>query len=145
MKEVQYTADLCVVGGGLGGLNCAVAAARKGITVVLIQDRSVLGGNASEEIRMHVGGCHGKDNRETGIIEEMELENFYQNPSLKYPLWDSVLYETAKGEKNLTLLLDSSCLDAVMDGNRIVSVKAWQSRQLESSSRVRFFSPFAVS
>lgn len=133
MKNIRYSTDLCVVGGGMSGLCCAIAAARHGIRVVLIQDRPVLGGNASSEIRMWIGGAYRsggtevKDLREGGIIEEIFLENFYQNPGLKYPLWDSVLYEKAMAEKNLTLLLNSSCLDAKMDGDRIVSVKAWQS------------------
>ena len=127
MRNISYNADLCVIGGGMAGLCCAIAAARHGVTVVLVQDRPVLGGNASSEIRMWIGGAHGRDNREGGIIEEIFLENFYQNPSLKYPIWDSVLYEKAMAEQNLTLLLNSSCLDATMDGNRIVSIKAWQS------------------
>ncbi len=127
MRTLEYKTDLCIIGGGLAGLCCGIAAARHGIKVVLIHDRSVLGGNASSEIRMWIGGCHGKDNRESGIIEEIMLENFYQNPSLKYALWDSVLYQKAMAEENLTLLLNSSCLDCVMDGNKIESVKAWQS------------------
>ena len=127
MRTLQYTTELCVVGGGMSGLCCAIAAARHGTKVVLVQDRPVLGGNASSEIRMWIGGAHGKDNREGGICEEIFLENFYQNPALKYPLWDSVLYEKAKAEKNLTLLLNTACLDATMDGNRIVSIKCWQS------------------
>ena len=52
MKFVEHEADLCVVGGGLAGTCAAVAAARRGIRVVLMQDRPVLGGNASGEIRM---------------------------------------------------------------------------------------------
>ncbi len=127
MRTVEYKTDLCIIGGGMAGLCCAIAAARHGIKVILIQDRAVLGGNASSEIRMWIGGCHGKDNREGGIIEEIMLENFYQNPSLKYPLWDSVLYQKAMAEENLTLLLNSSCLGCTMDGNKIKSVKAWQS------------------
>lgn len=127
MKHLYYTTDLCVIGGGLAGLCTAISAARHGIKVVLVQDRPVLGGNSSEEIRMWVCGSHGKDNRETGIIEEIILENFYQNKGLKFPIWDSVLYEKAKAEENLTLLLNSSCLDAKMDGNRIENITAWQS------------------
>lgn len=133
MKTISYKTDLCVVGGGMAGLCCAIAAARHGIKVVLIQDRPVLGGNASSEIRMWIGGAYRsgdtdiRDIRESGIIEELFLENFYENPSLKYPIWDSVLYEKAMAEENLTLLLNSSCLDIQMDGERIVSVKAWQS------------------
>ena len=79
MRTLQYNTDLCVVGGGMAGLCCAIAAARKGISVVLIQDRPVLGGNASSEIRMWIGGAHGKDNRETGIIEEIFLESIAES------------------------------------------------------------------
>ncbi len=127
MKTIERKTDLCVVGGGMAGLVCAIAAARHGIRVVLVQDRPVLGGNASSEIRMWIGGAHGKDNREGGIIEEIFLENFYQNPALKYPIWDSVLYEKAVAEENLTLLLNTACFDATMDGQRIASIRAWQS------------------
>ena len=133
MKTLFYQTDLCVVGGGMAGLCCAIAAARHGVKVVLVQDRPVLGGNASSEIRMWIGGAYVmgggpvKNLRESGIIEEIFLENFYQNSALKYPIWDSVLYEKAKAEENLTLLLNTSCFDATMDGNRIVSIKAWQS------------------
>ena len=127
MRTITYETDLCVVGGGLAGLCCAIAASRSGIKTVLVQDRAVLGGNSSEEIRMWVCGSHGKDNRETGIIEEIFLENFYQNKGLKFPIWSSVLYEKAKAEENLTLLLNTSCFDAEMDGNTIKSIKCWQS------------------
>lgn len=127
MRTINYKTDLCVIGGGLSGLCCAISAARGGIKTVLIHDRAVLGGNASEEIRMWVCGAHGKDNRETGIIEEITLENFYRNPSSNYSVWSAILYEKAVCEENLTLLLNSSCLDADMDGTKIKSVKAWQS------------------
>ena len=100
MRNLSHKTDLCIVGGGMSGLCCAIAAARHGIKVVLLQDRPVLGGNASSEIRMWIGGAHGKDNRESGIIEEIFLENFYQNPGLKYPIWDSVLYEKAKARRD---------------------------------------------
>ncbi|MBO7170200.1 MAG: FAD-dependent oxidoreductase [Clostridia bacterium] len=126
MRTIQHSVSLCVVGGGMAGLCCAIAAARHGTKVLLVQDRPVLGGNASGEIRMFIGGAKGKDNRETGIIEEIMLENYYQNPGLKFPVWDSVLYEKAKAEKNLTLLLNTTCFDAQMEGNRIRSIKAWQ-------------------
>ncbi|MBQ3151785.1 MAG: FAD-dependent oxidoreductase [Clostridia bacterium] len=127
MRTLNYKADLCVVGGGMSGLCCAVAAARHSIKTVLVHDRHVLGGNASSEIRMHICGAHGEDNRETGIIEEIMLENFYQNPNHKYPLWDSVLYEKAMAEENLTLLLNTSCFDAVTENDTVRSIKAWQS------------------
>lgn len=58
-KELE--ADVVVVGGGMAGVCAAIAAARNGASVVLIQDRPVLGGNSSSEIRMHIVGadCHG--------------------------------------------------------------------------------------
>ena len=111
----------------MAGVSAAIAAARHGATVVLIQDRPVLGGNASSEVRMMIAGAHGKDNRETGILEEIECENYYINTGLKYSVWDSVIYGKVMAEKNITLLLNTSCLDAEMDGKRIKSVKAWQS------------------
>ena len=127
MRRKECQTDLCVVGGGMAGLCTAIAAARHGIRVVLLQDRPVLGGNASSEMRMWVCGADGRDNRETGIVEELFLENYYQNPGLKYPLWDSVLYAKVKAEEKITLLLNSSVMEACCENGRIVSVTAWQS------------------
>ncbi|MBR7127854.1 MAG: FAD-dependent oxidoreductase [Lentisphaeria bacterium] len=127
MKNINISADFVVVGGGLSGLCAAVAAAREGIKTVLIHDRPVLGGNASSEIRMWVCGAHGDNMRETGIIEEILLENIYRNPERNFSLWDTVLYSTATREKNLTILLNAVCMDATMDGAAIKKVKAYQS------------------
>ena len=59
LTKRSLSADFVVVGGGLAGLFAAVAAARGGIRVILVQDRPVLGGNASSEIRMGICGAHG--------------------------------------------------------------------------------------
>ena len=126
ISHVTIDADFCVVGGGLAGLCAAIAAARGGSRVVLMQERPVLGGNASSEIRMWVCGAKGENNRATGIIEELELENYYRNPEKNYYLWDSVLFEKAKAEKNLTLLLNCSCLAADTQNGKIRSVTGWQ-------------------
>ena len=126
MKSVAHKADFCVVGGGMAGLCAAIAAARHGAKVVLMQERPVLGGNASSEIRMWICGARGKNNRETGILEEIILENYYRNPQKNYHIWDSVLYEKVRFEKNITLLLNCTCTSLEMDGNRIKSVKGWQ-------------------
>lgn len=48
--------DLVVVGGGIAGCCAALAAARLGCKVALIQDRSVLGGNNSSEVRVGLSG-----------------------------------------------------------------------------------------
>lgn len=107
--------DFCVVGGGLSGLAAAIAAAREGAKVVLMHERPMLGGNASSEIRMWISGAQGKENRETGIVEELELENLYRNPTKNYHLWDTVLYDFARREENLTLLLNCTCMDAKVE------------------------------
>ena len=127
LKTLQYKADLCVVGGGLAGMCTAIAAARHGARVVLMQERSVLGGNASSEIRMWVCGARGENNRETGILEEFALENLWRNPYKIYPIWDSVLWDAVKREENITLLLNCSCMDAEMDSDQhIAAVTGWQ-------------------
>ena len=56
LKKSRNT-DVCVIGGGLAGICAAIAAARTGARVVLMQDRPMLGGNASSEIRMWVSGA----------------------------------------------------------------------------------------
>lgn len=126
MKHLTHHVDFCVVGGGMAGTIAAIAAARKGIQTALIQDRPVLGGNASSEIRMHICGAHGSNNRETGILEEMILENCYRNPEANFSIWDSVLYEKARQEPNLLLFLNCTCQRAETEQNRILSVTGWQ-------------------
>ncbi len=108
-ETVEHNVDLCVVGGGMAGLIAAVSAARRGAQVLLMQDRPVLGGNASSEVRMWICGARGAQAKETGLLEEIMLRNLYRNRTLKYPLWDTVLYETARYQPGLTLLLNCAC------------------------------------
>lgn len=123
---IGHNVDVCVVGGGLSGLCAAVAAARHGAKVALVQDRPMLGGNASSEIRMWVCGAHGDNNRETGLIEELQLNNLYRNPYKNYSIWDGVMLELAQKEPNLDLFLNCSCMDGAMQGNRLESITCWQ-------------------
>ncbi|MDD5727374.1 MAG: FAD-dependent oxidoreductase, partial [Victivallales bacterium] len=108
MKTIYHKAEFCVVGGGLAGMCAAIAAARRGVKTVLMHDRPVLGGNASSEVRMWVCGAHGENNLETGIIEEIRLENLYRNNYPNYSVWDSILYGKTRFQDNLTLLLNCS-------------------------------------
>lgn len=122
--------QLCVIGGGLSGLIAAIAAARCSIDTVLIQDRPVLGGNASSEFRMHICGAdnHMKrpDARETGILEEILLENKRRNPDFSWPIFDLILYEKASAEKHLTLFLNTYMHSVKMKDGRISSVSCFQ-------------------
>lgn len=125
---IRHEVDFCVVGGGLAGLCAAVAAARGGAKVALVQERPMLGGNASSEIRMWVCGAQGDNRRETGIIEEISLENLYINPDKNYSIWDGVLLGMVKAEANIELLLNTSVNSLKMEdgGAAIRSVTGWQ-------------------
>ncbi len=112
LNKKYLECDLCVVGGGMSGLSAAISAAREGAKVVLMHERPVLGGNASSEIRMWISHSKGRDNRETGILEEIYLESMYRNPTKSYAIWDTVLYDFVRREKNITLLLNCTCMDA---------------------------------
>lgn len=126
-QHVSLEADFCVVGGGVAGICAAVAAARHGAKTILVQDRPVLGGNASSECRMWICGAVGKNMKETGILEELQLENLRYNPALQYNLWDHILINFVQRQKNLTLLLNCSCDGVEMESPaRIRAVTAWQ-------------------
>jgi succinate dehydrogenase/fumarate reductase flavoprotein subunit len=126
--------DVCVVGGGMSGLCAALASARSGVRTVLVHDRAVLGGNASSEVRMWICGAHGKHNKETGILEEIMLENLYRNPGKDFSIWDSVLWGHAAHQPNLTLLLNTACTDARMEDGHLAEIQAWQ---LTTQTRIR--------
>lgn len=127
LRLEEHECELCIIGGGLAGCFAAIAAARRGTDVILIQDRPMLGGNASSEIRMWVRGATGFCNKETGLISELEEKNIHGNPTLVHSLFDATLYGMVENEKNIRLLLNTSCCDAKTENDQIVSVTAWQS------------------
>ncbi len=127
VKNVEMETELVVCGGGLSGVCAAVAAARHGTKVILVQDRPMLGGNASSEMRMGIVGVLKDQYQEAGILEEMQLRNFRYNPLQRYTLWDDAILTTVISEPNIKLLLNTSVEDVVMDGDRIAAVKAWNS------------------
>ncbi len=124
--------DFCVVGGGIAGMCAALAAARHGAKTLLIQDRPMLGGNASSEIRMHICGAGGPNRRETGIVEEFFLSNYRYNASASWPVFDSVLLGIADTEPLLELCLNASVHGLEMSGSAIKCVHAWQTTTQEN-------------
>lgn len=122
--------DVIVVGGGMSGLCAAIASARQGVKTALIQDRSVYGGNASSETRMHISGasCHwGKKNAsETGILMELMLENKYLNDNYNFSIWDGVLWSRVKNCENLDSYMNTTMDKVHSDGKKIQSIECYQ-------------------
>lgn len=125
-------ADLVITGGGISGVCCAITAAREGLKVVLIQDRPVLGGNASSEVRLWILGATshmGNNNRwarEGGVIDELLVENTYRNPEGNPIIFDSILLEKVAEEKNIHLLLNTAVYEVMKkDADTISGVKGY--------------------
>ena len=130
-RELQT--GLLIAGGGLAGICAALSAARNGIKVILIQNRSHLGGNASSEIRMHICGATQLKQvwRETGIIEELMLTESVTNPQKCYEMMDYVFYDKIVSEPNITLLLDTMLFDVQTQNNEIRKVQGYCSQTEE--------------
>ena len=144
-KTVRIDSDLVIVGGGLAGTCAAITAARAGIEVVLVQDRPVLGGNASSEVRLWALGAtsHMNNNnrwaREGGVIDEILVENMYRNKEGNALIFDTVLLEKVVEEKNITLLLNTAAVSvSKSDGETIESVTAFCS---QNSTQYELYAP----
>lgn len=132
MREEQESYDVVVCGGGLAGFSAAVAAARHGASTVLIQERPVLGGNSSSEVRVtpHGAAAFHAYARESGVVSEALIaerainhetitENGWTNS-----LWDMVLYDIVTRTPNLTVHLNTTVVDVVREGDRVSAVEA---------------------
>jgi hypothetical protein len=127
--------DVVVGGGGIAGVCAALAAAREGAQVVLIQDRPVLGGNASSEVRLWMLGATshmGNNNRwsrEGAIVGEILVENLFRNREGNPLILDTILLEMVEGNSNITLLLNTCIFDIEKrNASEIESVKAFCSQ-----------------
>lgn len=120
-RTETLTADFVITGGGLSGTCAAITAARQGLKVVLVQDRPILGGNASSEVRLWVLGATshmGNNNRwsrEGGVIDELLVENLYQNPEGNPIILDMILLDKVVQEPNITLLLNTAVYEVEKD------------------------------
>lgn len=142
-----FDSDVTIVGGGLAGVCCAIAAARQGMRVTLVQDRPVLGGNSSSEVRLwalgatsHMGN-NNRWSREGGIINEILLDNLYKNKSGNPVIFDIVLMEKVVSEPNITLLLNTSVFNTVKSNpSKIESLNAFCSQNsLDYILKAKFF------
>lgn len=119
----QYSYDVIVTGGGIAGMCAAATASRLGCKVALINDRPVLGGNNSSEVRVHLGGNIGvgpnsglgRMIREFGHSKEGNAK-----PAANYEDEKKELF--IANEKNITLYANYRAISVKPDGNRIESV-----------------------
>lgn len=124
--------DLVVSGGGIAGSCAAVAAARLGLKVALIQDRPVLGGNNSSEVRVWLQGARTKEPwpRVGDIVAEFEQDKRAHYGSDN----KAELYEDAKklgvvqGEPNIRLFLEHRANGVITNRNGIQAVLAQEIR-----------------
>ncbi len=144
-KTVRIDSDLVIVGGGLAGTCAAITAARAGIKVALVQDRPVIVGNASSEVRLWALGAtsHMNNNnrwaREGGVIDEILVENMYRNKEGNALIFDTILLEKVVEEENITLLLNTAAVSLrKSDGETIEAVSAFCS---QNSTQYELYAP----
>lgn len=136
--EDQGSADVVIAGGGLAGCGAAVCAARHGCRVVLLQDRPVLGGNASSEIQIPVEGDRSGDPFDpfdTGIIEE-----FY--PEMRDTGRSDRLEKIVRAEKNIDLRLNTRAFG--VEKKNADTIAAILAMDVRSGKRMRFAAPLFI-
>jgi hypothetical protein len=101
--------DLVVVGGGIAGSCAAISAARSGLKVALIQDRPVLGGNGSSEVRVWPEGKVNQQpfSRIGDVVSELVPERGPTDGNAKNAeiYADERKLALVRAEPNITLLL----------------------------------------
>ena len=124
--------DLVVVGGGYSGLGAAISAARMGCKVALIQDRPVLGGNGSSEVRVWANGLirRGRFPRIGEIVEEF-ADQAKKSPGQTEEFGDDVKASVVLAEKNIDLFLNHFAYQVEMDAGQIQAVQAFDTRTSE--------------
>lgn len=131
--------DLVVVGGGIAGTCAAVSAARNGLSVAFIQDRPVLGGNNSSEVRVWLGGAtNGARYPRLGdIVAELEQkERAHYGPANTAAIYEDARKESiVRAEPNISLFLNHRGNGVDMDAKRITAVIA---QNIVTGERLRF-------
>ena len=131
--------DLVVVGGGVAGTAAALTAARQGLKVALIQDRPVLGGNNSSEVRVHLGGRINLDpypNLGDVVNEIAPLRGGNAQPGDYYE--DEKKLEMVNAENNISLFLNFRAFKVEKEGTTIRTVFA---KHIETAEELSFSAP----
>ena len=127
--QVRGPYDLVVVGGGYAGMGSAISAARMGCRVALIQDRPVLGGNGSSEVRVWAKGNirRGKFPRIGEIIEEF-ADRATKSPGAYEEFGDDLKERVVRAEPNIDLMLNHHAFAVEKEGDRITAVRAFDTQ-----------------
>lgn len=131
--------DLVVVGGGMAGTCAAISAARLGLQVALVQDRPVLGGNNSSEVRVHLNGqINLPPYRRIGdVVRELDPDN-KGNAQAAALYDDQKKLALVRAERNIHLFLDVHAYKVEKEGSRLVAVVG---RDTRTSKDLRFAAP----
>ena len=132
-------ADLVVCGGGIAGTCAAISAARLGLKVALVQDRPMLGGANSSEVRVHLGGYMnlGPYPRLGDVVAEIgPAKGGNAQPAERYE--DQRKLDVVSAEKNIELFLNTRVVFVEKKGERIAAVIG---RDVISGAGVRFEAP----
>ena len=129
--------DVVVVGGGIAGCAAALAAAEQGLSVALVHDRPVLGGNASGEVRVHTEGITGYADR---LLKGLKSEH-WPNGSERSLADDRRRQATVDAAKNIHQFLGWRAYGVVTNGDRIVQVNA---RHIETGEARAFSAPVFI-
>ncbi|MBK5195216.1 MAG: FAD-dependent oxidoreductase [Proteiniphilum sp.] len=131
--------DFVIVGGGVAGITAAITAARMGLKVALVQDRPVLGGNNSSEVRVHLGGRTNVDPypKLGDVVNEIApLKGGNAQPGDYYE--DEKKLEMVNAESNISLFLKFRAFKVEKDGTNIQKVIA---RNIETADELSFSAP----
>ncbi|MEM7146611.1 MAG: FAD-dependent oxidoreductase [Verrucomicrobiota bacterium] len=134
--------DLVVVGGGYSGMGAAISGARMGLKVALIQNRDVLGGNGSSEVRVWAKGNTPEGLYPVGDIIR-ELEDTASASPAPFEEWeDDKKEQIVRNEENISLFLGHHAYGVEMESDtRIEAVKVLETR---TGKVRRFAAPFFV-
>ena len=123
--------DIVVVGGGYGGLGTAIAAARMGAKVALIQNRPVLGGNGSSEIQVWAkGSLPPSEYKFADIIVEIQDKAKF-SPATKEQFVDDKKLAVVKAETNIDLFLSHHAYDVKMKDGKIDEIMVFDVNSAE--------------
>jgi hypothetical protein len=141
-KSLEKDYDLVVIGGGYSGMGAAISGARMGCKVALIQNRGVLGGNGSSEVRVWAKGNirRGKYPRIGEIIEEI-ADKAKKSPGTYEEFGDAKKEKVVRAEKNIDLFLNHHAFKVEATDKRVEAVHAFDTRSGETT---RFTGKFFV-